>query len=73
MTLLFLTAGTVAFANEVIPEDALLEFLGEFTSYDDDTLAIALEGPLDPPNDSDASKIESGTNRNDHPEQANND
>ena len=73
MILLLFSSSIYLRAAELIPEDALLEFLGEFKSYDDDTLAIALEAPLDAPEDVNTLRPESGSTRGDQREQADND
>ena len=41
-----------------MPDEALLEFLGEFKDYDEDTMAIAFEAPLDAPENENASRSE---------------
>jgi hypothetical protein len=47
MVLLFFTSIPFAGADDALPEDGVLEFLGEFNADDDDILSIAFETPLD--------------------------
>lgn len=47
VVLLLLTSVAFVEADDALPDDAFIEFLGEFSGDDDDILAIAFETPLD--------------------------
>lgn len=62
MILLMFSHPLCAEMAEQIPDESFLEFLGEFKNYDDDTLDIAFETPLDASEQSSATPAESTKN-----------